>query len=971
MTTQAPATSAGPARGRAVDVHPPETASAVAGDARRPQVALPSPLRAPGVDAGTAAAALVTAVAGVFAVARVAGLTWATSADGPILVAAVTGVAAAGLCLAAGRTVGRSDLRSAWMLVGIALVAWTASIVLGWAARAGPLEATLTASVARLVYLAFFPVATIGILRLSGHPRRGSGRALALDAASVCIAVVAALYILAAPWGARPAPVVPEVAFRAGDAIVAVALVLTALRWPVGAPRLPMIALGAGFALLLVTDLAWSVSGASGRAPAAPPAEALAALAMSLAAWGAAAQIRSGPIAVPELAGDEPSHGLVPLLPGVAVTAALAALLTTRGELLDAPVTVLLIGATALTVVAGVRRVLGPNDAAIAERALRAAEARLRAALDQGSDVVVTVDRAGIVRTATAGLARLTDYAAAETIGSPFTDRVDAADRKRIAWDLGADARWRRSEPRVLEFRMLRRDFTPVHVEATLVDLGDDPATGGTIITLRDVAERRLYETDLRRQAFHDQLTGLANRGHFFDRVEHALERCLRNGDRISVLYMDLDGFKRINDSLGHAFGDRVLAVVGERLSWSVRGGDMAARLGGDEFAVLLEEQATPQAALAIAERIQSAVATPIGVDGRQVRVGVSIGIASSETLGEAGATVTLEPLASGVLADELVRNADVAMYEAKHGGKDRVAAYEPAMRQATVLRLDTETALREAVDERQFVVHYQPIVDLTSGRIVAMEALARWRRPGVGLVSPSSFIAIAEETGLVRAMGAQLLRTSCETAAGWSGTGPFDLTVNLSPRQIQDPLLVGIVERALIESGLDPRRLVFEITESLLLDDGALTIGRLDQLRAMGIRLAIDDFGTGYSSLSYLEQLPVDILKIDRAFVVGLATAPRRAALLRAIVAMAGAFGLTTVAEGVETARQLALVRQLGCDSAQGFFLAGPTGAEQATALLAQDAASGGSFADLLHAIPTSAARGDGGGRVASRRPR
>jgi diguanylate cyclase (GGDEF)-like protein len=663
---------------------------------------------------------------------------------------------------------------------------------------------------------------------------------------------------------------------------------------------------------------------------------------------------------------------LARLVPGIAVSAALMALFAVDGGQIDPSVAALLIGAAAVSVAAGIRLALARPGVGATDRAVRSAHAGLRAALAAGSDTVVTVDRAGVVRETTDGLARLTEYAAAETVGAPFVERIDPADRKRIAWDLGTNARWRGSELRVVEFRMLRRDFTTIDVEATLVDLGDDPVTGGTMVTLQDVAERRLHDTDLRRQTFRDQLTGLPNRGHFFDRVEHALERCFQTGDEIAVLYLDLDGFKRVNDSLGHAIGDRVLAVIGERLSWSVRGGDMVARLGGDEFAVLLEEAPTPETRRVVAARIQDAVATPINVDGRQIRVGASVGIAASDTLGHADAAAAREPLAVTAFADELVRNADVAMYEAKQSGKGGIATYEAAMRLATVLRLDTETALREAVDEHQFVVHYQPIVDLATGRVVAMEALARWRRPGFGLVAPSSFISIAEDTGLVRAMGSQLLRASCQAAATWPRSESFDLTVNLSPRQIQDPLLLGIVENALVESGLDPRRLVFEITESLLLDDGALTLARLDQIRAMGIRFAIDDFGTGYSSLSYLEQLPVEILKIDRAFVVDLATNPRRAALLRAIVAMAGAFGLTTVAEGVETAQQLALVRDLGCDTAQGFLLARPTDAAEAMALLARDAACGGTFGDLLRAIPAPVQRvGGGGGRGRSRRNR
>jgi diguanylate cyclase (GGDEF)-like protein len=666
-----------------------------------------------------------------------------------------------------------------------------------------------------------------------------------------------------------------------------------------------------------------------------------------------------------------------PVVPGIAVSVALAVLFATSGAQIQPPVTAFLAVAATVAVVAGIRLAVARPDPA-ADRAVRSAQAGLRTALAAGSDAVVTVDRAGVVREATDGLARLTEYTKAETVGAPFAERIDPGDRRRLAWDLGMGAQWRGAELRIVEFRMLRRDFTTIDVEATLVDLGDDPVAGGTMVTLRDIAEQRLHETDLRRQTFRDQLTGLPNRGHFFDRVEHALERSLQTGDGVAILYLDLDGFKRVNDSLGHAFGDRVLTVIGERLSWSVRGGDMVARLGGDEFAVLLEEAATQEDARLVAERIQASVATPISVDGRQVRVGVSVGVALSETLGRVDPAAAREPIAVAAFADELVRNADVAMYEAKQSGKGGIATYEQAMRLATVLRLDTETALREAVDEHQFVVHYQPIVDLATGQVTAMEALARWRRPGMGLVAPSSFISIAEETGLVRAMGAQLLEAACRTAASWPSSGPVDLTVNLSPRQIQDPLLVGIVERALVESGLDPRRLVFEITESLLLDDGALTLGRLDQLRSMGIRFAIDDFGTGYSSLSYIEQLPVDILKIDRAFVVDLATNPRHVVLLRAIVAMAGAFGLTTVAEGVETPQQLALVRDLGCDTAQGFLLAAPTDGAEATALLVRDAAGDGTFGDVLRAIPLRAippaARvggGAGGGRGRSRRNR
>jgi diguanylate cyclase (GGDEF)-like protein len=421
------------------------------------------------------------------------------------------------------------------------------------------------------------------------------------------------------------------------------------------------------------------------------------------------------------------------------------------------------------------------------------------------------------------------------------------------------------------------------------------------------------------------------------------------------VLYLDLDGFKRINDSLGHDAGDRVLRVVAERLTWAVRAGDTLARLGGDEFAVLLEDHATADAARGVAERVQEAVAEPIEVEGRSMRVGVSIGISSPATTSAMAVERESHATSRAAMADELIRNADVAMYEAKQRGKGRVTTYVPAMRLAAVTRLDLETALREAIEREEFIVHFQPIVDLSTGSIVAMEALARWDRPGHGLVPPSGFIAVAEETGLIRAMGPQILRAACREAGAWTGGRfPIDLAVNISARQLTDPRLIDIVGRILGDSSVDPARLVIEITESSLIEEGSAALDQLDRLRGLGIRISIDDFGTGYSSLSYLEHLPVDILKIDRAFIDGLPSAPRRVALLRAIVGMAGALGLTTVAEGIETEQQLRLVREIGCHQGQGFLLARPQPVHEASIILERDRSSGGAFLDLVRGAAT-----------------
>jgi diguanylate cyclase (GGDEF)-like protein len=436
------------------------------------------------------------------------------------------------------------------------------------------------------------------------------------------------------------------------------------------------------------------------------------------------------------------------------------------------------------------------------------------------------------------------------------------------------------------------------------------------------------------------------------DRVEHAFARTARTAEPIQVLYLDLDGFKGINDSLGHDAGDRVLRVVAERLTWAVRTGDTAARLGGDEFAVLLEDSASADVARSVAERIQTMVSAPIEVEGRQVRVGVSVGIASPATMSGGTLEEVGQVAGRAVVADELIRNADVAMYEAKQRGKGRVSIYEPAMRLAAITRMDLEQALREAVERDEFRVHFQPIVDLSSGGVVAMEALVRWDRPEIGLVSPATFIVVAEETGLIRPIGASVIRNAFAEAARWgTGHASVDLSVNLSARQLLDPHVVGSVEEALRTSGLDPRRLVFEITESSLIEEGQATLDHLARLRALGIRLAIDDFGTGYSSLGYLEQLPVDILKIDRAFIVDLPTSPKRATLLRAIVGMAGALRLTTIAEGIETDEQLHAVRAIGCDLAQGFLISRPVEPHAAAVLVEAAAADPALFGDLLRA--------------------
>ena len=448
------------------------------------------------------------------------------------------------------------------------------------------------------------------------------------------------------------------------------------------------------------------------------------------------------------------------------------------------------------------------------------------------------------------------------------------------------------------------------------------------IFQIQDVTDRKRAEARLQHEALHDGLTNLPNRAMFIDRLELAIARAQRHTERnFAVLYMDLDRFKVVNDSLGHAVGDQLLIEVAKRLGGCVRAGDTVSRFGGDEFVLLIEDIREEGEAIEVAERIKSELTLPFDISGREVFTTASIGIASSWT--------------SYQEAEGLVRDADAALYRAKSAGKNRHEIYDSAMHARVSDLLLMETALRLAVERREFIVYYQPIVGLNDFKLLGFEALIRWNHPEKGFVSPAEFIPLAEETGLIVEIGEWVLAESCRQMERWQKIFPIDppmfVSVNLSGRQFIQSDLVERVAAVIRETKVDPKGLKLEITESTVMSDVEAATKTFQRLKELGLQLSIDDFGTGYSSLSYLHKFPLDTLKIDRSFVMKMSESGENKEIVRAIVTLAQNLGMTVIAEGVETKEQVAELRSLGCEKGQGYFFSKPMGAEAAERLICE----------------------------------
>ena len=575
------------------------------------------------------------------------------------------------------------------------------------------------------------------------------------------------------------------------------------------------------------------------------------------------------------------------------------------------------------------------------QRVLRFSEERFRSLVQHSTDMITVLDRAGVVRYQSPSVERLLGFHGAELLGRSWRSIVHPDDAARAA-DLLDAAGERRPAPGPIEWRVQRADGGWLHLETAVTDLVDEPSVQGIVLNSRDVSERHELQERLSHQAFHDILTGLPNRAHFMNALQAAMRRGHRRSRPVAVLLLDLDGFKTINDSLGHAAGDELLIGVAERLRAALRMEDMAARLAGDEFVVLIEDPGGGQDVARVAERIAASLRQPFTIMGNSVVTSASIGIVWR--------TGSSDP-------EELLRDADVAMYRAKAAGEHGYMLFEPQMHAAAVERLQDESDLRAAVANGDMTLAYQPIIDLASGRTIGMEALLRWRHPRHGDISPSRFIPIAEETGLIHELGWWVLETSCAQLAAWRQLDPslaeLAMSVNLSARQLHDPELPSRIEGLLLRLALPPAALVIEMTEGGFTQPAASVPGTLATIRQLGVRIAIDDFGTGYSTLGRLRELPVDAIKIDRAFVATVEE-PDSAAIVHSMVDLARALKLESVAEGVETEGQLDVLRGLGCQQAQGYLLGRPAPAEAAVEMLLQPAG----------AASTRSAPADGGAR-------
>jgi diguanylate cyclase (GGDEF)-like protein/PAS domain S-box-containing protein len=826
--------------------------------------------------------------------------------------------------------------RRPWLLVSAglfaALVGSLVSILYGLTLGYVP-----SPSWADAFFLALYPLVAIGLMQFPRAVRRpGDAVGFALDAVAVLFGggmVVAYTLIIPTLEMGQDGLAAQAVAaaYPLGDLLLVFGLLWVVIR----RRSLPRDAgIGALVLALLIqvaVDLLFSHESLNGGTGNATLLNSMAALTWILVAWAGYMRLRNKSadgvqreIGVPGL--------FAYLVAYLAALVGFGVLAIAARDIIGTPLGVMVVAAVAVTPLLLARQALALRESGTLHelKASQETEERFRSLVTNSSDTIFVTDPDTSILFCTPSAESVFGYAPDTLNRGKLSDLVHPDDIPamlslvaRCAGQAGSSARG--------EWRLRDHEGEWHFTETVIANLLEDPHVHSIVFTSRDIGERVRFQNELEHQAFHDALTGLANRVLFGDRVAHAIARAERTGSRVAVLFLDIDDFKLVNDSYGHVMGDHLLVQVAERIDGILRAGDTAARLGGDEFAILLEGATDLHKACQVAERALGLFEDKFPIEAADLAVSASVGVAISN--------------GSHTSAQELLRDADVAMYSAKAHGKNRLEVFEPEMQAAVYERLELANELREAVERREFVVFYQPIVEIATELIVGCEALVRWAHPRRGLLQPDAFIQIAEEKGLIVPIGDYVLMRACRQLADWDrrlGTSDMRMAVNLSPRQLKDPLVVATVRRALEQSGIDSGRLTLEITETAPVEDSYATLARLRDLKAPGVRLSIDDFGTGFSSLSYLRQFPVDAVKIAKPFVDHIAEGDDHSALARAIITLGDTLRLEVVAEGIEQEAQMLTLRSMGCQLGQGYYSSRPVKAADLWSLLSAERRAG-----------------------------
>ena len=838
------------------------------------------------------------------------------------------GVAAISCALAGRRSIDGS--RRAWFLFGASCASWGLGQTT-WTVYETVLGRTVPfPSLADIGYLSAVPLAVAALFSMPSTTRGSASRVrMVLDGlvTASSLMVVSWALVLGALFhadGQKLLQLVISLAYPVGDVVmVTMALAyISQCRRADGAPMGNLVLISAALMSLAVADSGFTYLTTKGLYQSGHPIDSGWFIGFSLLFLASRSQRRFHG----HSAADEIPRRAAAATPYLAVLGAIAAAgaLQIFGGSIEAFVVWDLVVTMLLLVARQYLSILENHSLArtLEERVrvrteeVRKNEERFRSLVQNSSDVVTILEPDGSIRYQSASVERVFGYEPDLLTGTAFADLVHPDDID-VCINAVGHAESTPGGTALVEFGLLHREGHWCRSETAITNLLDEPSVRGVVLNTRDISERKLLEDQLMHQAFHDPLTGLANASLFRDRIGHALAQRHLRRRAVAVLFCDLDGFKRVNDSLGHASGDLLLKAVGDRLSAVVRPGDTVARLGGDEFAVLLEDVMFEAEANVVAERLSETLRDPIVIDGRDLFLSFSIGIAVADPESET--------------ADSLLRNADLAMYRAKSEGLGGYKRFERTMRTAAVDRTGLESDLHHALARNELSLEYQPIVHLQTGCMVGVEALARWDHPTRGRVPPSEFIPLAEWSALIVDIGRWVLQQACAQIRQWSelwGGATPSVSVNLSGRQLLHPGLATDVAVALQLSGVEPSQLVLEMTESVLLEHNDETVGTLRLLKDLGVRLAIDDFGTGYSSLSYLHRFPFDVLKIDRSFVERLSQEAPERSLASGIVRLGEGLNLKMVAEGIEEADQLRALQTIGCELGQGYYFSRPLAA-------------------------------------------